>query len=121
MSITEDLRHHMIVLARRSDSRVSEFSSTRPTKWHPEHVRNPSGQLDDYFTGASAWEFIANVLDSGHPVKTIELEKPRGATGFVMLIHIEDHLPQLYVKLELGSGKIIGRSFHYSNPYNNEI
>ena len=31
-----------------------------------------------------------------------------------MRIDIEPGQPQLYVKLQLGSGKIIGRSFHYS-------
>ena len=31
-----------------------------------------------------------------------------------MKIDIEPGQPQLYVKLQLQSGKIIGRSFHYS-------
>ena len=31
-----------------------------------------------------------------------------------MKIDIEPGRPQLYIKLQLGSGKIIGRSFHYS-------
>ena len=31
---------------------------------------------------------------------------------------IEPDRPQLYVKLQLGSGKIIGRSFHYSDRSN---
>ena len=31
-----------------------------------------------------------------------------------MKIDIEPGQPRLYVKLQLGSGKIIGRSFHYS-------
>ena len=33
-----------------------------------------------------------------------------------MLIDIEPGQPQLYVKLELGAGKVLGRSFHYSEP-----
>ena len=31
-----------------------------------------------------------------------------------MKIDLAPGQPQLYVKLQLGSGKIIGRSFHYS-------
>ena len=31
-----------------------------------------------------------------------------------MLIDLGSHVPKLYVKLQLGSGKIFGRSFHYS-------
>ena len=40
------------------------------------------------------------------------------ATGYVMKIDIEPGRPQLYVKLQLGSGQIIGRSFHYSDRSN---
>ena len=32
-----------------------------------------------------------------------------------MKIDIETDQPQLYIKLQLGAGKIIGRSFHYSD------
>lgn len=68
------------------------------------------------FTRATAWDLIASALESGHDVETIELRKPPGAKGYVMRIDLEPGKPQLYVKLELGSGKIIGRSFHYSTP-----
>lgn len=37
-----------------------------------------------------------------------------GGTGYVMEIELEAGKPMLYVKLELGSGRIFGRSFHYS-------
>ena len=33
-----------------------------------------------------------------------------------MKIDIEPGQPQLYIKLQLGSGAIYGRSFHYSEP-----
>ena len=33
-----------------------------------------------------------------------------------MKIDIEPGQPQLYIKLQLGSGVIYGRSFHYSEP-----
>lgn len=77
-------------------------------------MRNPYGVLNTHFTDQSAWEFIACKIDSGERVEVIELRKPKGAKGYVMLIDLEPDLPQLYVKLQLGSGKIIGRSFHYS-------
>ena len=44
----------------------------------------------------------------------MELHQPKGAKGYVMLIDLGPTEPKLYVKLELRSGKIIGRSFHYS-------
>ena len=75
---------------------------------------NPDGVLDTHFTDAAAWELIASRLEDGHPVEVVELRKPAGATGYVMKIDVEPGQPLLYVKLQLGSGRIIGRSFHYS-------
>ena len=93
---------------------MTAFSAERPTDWRPGQVRNPDGVLDTHFTDAAAWEFIAARLEDGHSVEIVELHKPQGATGYVMKIDLEPDRPQLYVKLQLGSGKIVGRSFHYS-------
>lgn len=113
--LKESIRRELVVLARRRNAHNSHFSPNRPTKWHPEQVRNPDGILDRYFTKAAAWEFIATKLEEGHPVEIVELRTPPGATSYVMKIDIEPGQPQLYVKLQLGPGVIIGRSFHYSN------
>ena len=93
---------------------MTEFSTDRPTDWRPGQVRNPHGLLDTHFTDEAAWELIASRLEDDHPVEVMELRKPAGATGYVMKVEIEPGQPRLYVKLQLGSGKIIGRSFHYS-------
>ncbi len=114
VSIDDSIRRQLVVLARRSNARVTELSSTRPTDWRPGEVRDPAGTLWPYFTRTSAWELIADMLEGGHDVETIELQKPPGAKGSVMKIDLEPNKPLLYVKLQLGSGKIIGRSFHYS-------
>ena len=114
----ESIRRQLAVLARRSHARVTEFSNDRPTDWRPGQVRNPDGLLDTHFTDAAAWELIASRLEDGHPVEVVELRKPAGATGYVMKIDIEPGQPRLYVKLQLGSGAIIGRSFHYSERDN---
>ncbi len=116
MALSASIRRELVVLARRSKARTVKFRKDRPTNWRPTQVRNPDadGMLDEYFTKASAWEYIATMLENGHPVKTVELHKPPGAKGYVMKIKIEPGKPQLYIKLQLGDGKIIGRSFHYS-------
>ncbi len=114
MVLDESIRHQLVLLARRRKARVTEFRSDRPSDWRPGQVRNPNGVLDSHFTDASAWEYIATKLENGHPVDAMRLDKPPGAKGYVMKIDIEPDMPQLYVKLQLGSGKIIGRSFHYS-------
>lgn len=112
--IDEETRHQLVVLARRRGARITEFRRDRPTDWRPGKVRNPDGLLDTHFTDASAWELIATRLEHGEEVGVIELQKPKGAKGYVMTIDLGPEVPALYVKLQLGSGKIIGRSFHYS-------
>ena len=107
-------RRNLTRLASSRHTRTSAFSSARPTDWRPTQVRNPNGLLDDHFTDSTAWELIASALADGHPVEILELRKPPGAWGYVMKIDIEPGQPQLYVKLELGTGKVLGRSFHYS-------
>lgn len=76
-------------------------------------MRNPDGVLDQYFNDETAWELIVQKLEEGHPVEEIELKKPPGEKGYVMKIQLEPDQPLLYVKLQMGSGKIFGRSFHY--------
>ena len=112
--IDEAIRHHLIVLARQSRTRISAFTRRQPTDWRPGQVRNPDGLLDTHFTDPTAWELIATRLEQGQEVTVIELDCPKGATGYVMSIDLGSGVPRLYVKLQLGSGKIIGRSFHYS-------
>lgn len=77
-------------------------------------MRNPQGVIEMYFNDTSAWELIAEELKAGCPVEEVSLNKPPGAKGYVLLIDLAPNQPQLYVKLQLGAGKIIGRSFHYS-------
>ncbi len=112
--LSDATRHELAVLARRSYARIVEFTSERPGRWHPEQVANPES-LGMPFTGPAAWDLIASRLEGGHPVEVIELDKPSNATGYVMKIDVEPGQPQLYVKLQMGSGKIFGRSFHYSD------
>lgn len=111
--IDQETRRQLVLLARRSQSRSATFSRARPTDWRPSDVRDPAGWFP-YFTGPTAWEFIASRLEGGEEVEVVELHQPPGARGYVMKIDVGADVPSLYVKLELRAGKIIGRSFHYS-------
>ena len=113
MTIDLSIRHEIVTLVRRG-ARTSEFTTARPTDWRPEQVPNPEGLLLPYFDDRSAWELIASKLESGHDVQTVTLEQPPGKTGYVMRIDLNPGRPLLYVKLELGRGEVIGRSFHES-------
>lgn len=112
--IDDAVRSQLIVLARRPGAHTDQVRPGRPIDWRPHEVRNPNGRLDTHFTRQTAWELIADRLERGQEVTVIELNQPKGATGYVMSIDMGPDVPSLYVKLELGSGEIIGRSFHYS-------
>lgn len=86
--IDEDTRHQLATLARRSRARITEFRRDRPTEWRPQEVRNPNGLLAPYFTDPDAWELIASRLERGHQVEVVELRKPPGRIGYVMMIDI---------------------------------
>lgn len=108
-----EIRRQLISLARQKHCRVVAFSRERPVDWRPTQIINPEVGLP--FSDAGAWEFIAQQLEAGQPLTEIVLDKPPGKSGYVMIIHLVDERPSLYVKLELGgAGKVFGRSFHYS-------
>ncbi|BBD02447.1 hypothetical protein YGS_C2P0461 [Sphingobium sp. YG1] len=46
-------------------------------------------------------------------METISLAKPAGKTGYVMIVEGFGG-EKIYIKLQLGSGQVIGRSFHIS-------
>ena len=114
MSIDARTRNELIKLASSRKTRTNSWTTSHPTHWDPGSVRNPKGILDTHFTDASAWELIVTQLQAGCEVDTIELEKPRGKKAYVINVHLDGNEPKLYVKVQLGSGIIIGRSFHYS-------
>lgn len=49
-------------------------------------------------------------------METIRFDEPVGAVGHVMIVNLQPDMPELYVKLQLGPAKVLGRSFHYSCP-----
>jgi hypothetical protein len=104
------IRHQLGLLCRRKGARTSAWTAEKPTQWQPNSVINP--QDGQPFTDAGAWEFVADHLDSGHPITPVVLENPPGKVAYELVVSIGDS--ELYVKLELGSGRVIGRSFHYS-------
>jgi hypothetical protein len=106
----ESIRREASILARRKNARSVSFSRESPCEWRPHTVINPEdGQP---YTNAAAWELVASLLDHGEVLETVELKHPPGKTAYVMVPCIAGR--KLYVKFQLGAGKILGRSFHYS-------
>ena len=120
MAIPDGIRKELAELARSKKTRTRDFSKGQPTRWKHYEVENitPSSIFIPYFTEDGAWQFIADQLDSGHEVEEIKLAKPPGTVGYVMRIFAGDGKPKIYIKLQKGNGKVIGRSFHYDDPPN---
>ena len=97
-------------LASAGRTRTSEFTKECPTEWRPHTVLDP--RSGNPFTDAGAWDYVVEQLDAGCAIGTVVLRKPPGKTGYVLKLPGHPGQPLIYVKLQLGSGRVIGRSFH---------
>jgi hypothetical protein len=109
----ENIRSELRRLVKASHTRRSEFTPSTPTVWRPESVEDPRTKKP--FTPHGAWDFISELLESGHEVEQIVLDKPKGKLGYVLKVPATDSKPRIYIKLQICSGYVYGRSFHYSD------
>lgn len=84
-----------------------------PFNWHPLELRDPRTQQT--FTGRGAWGFILELLEADEPLGEVPLKAPPGRVAYVMKVKLETYARRLYVKIQLGTGRVIGRSFHLSD------
>ena len=112
----QSIRAEMLALIRSRRRQLPRFGDI-PFDWRPGQIINPRDGM--CFTQNGAWHLIEEKLEEGHEIEEIILEVPAGKKGYVMLIPLEPNKPPLYVKLQLGSGYVIGRSFHYSEMSSN--
>ena len=112
---TEKAREQLLTLLRK-DRRSAKFTKKAPTRWQPENVIDPRtnrpNRLHPYFTRNSCWEYIEELLDSGHKIEIMNMRKPPGSKGYVMKVQQGRENPELYIKLQIGRDRVIGRSFH---------
>ena len=112
MSIPESVREDLARRARNKKVRQSKFKPEAPCDWRPGQVLTPESGLP--FSDAGAWNFIADLLEAGHEVTTLILEKPPGKTAYVMVAKGYSGCPNIYIKLTMSRNIINGRSFHDS-------
>lgn len=108
------IRRELAILCRRSWSCELGW----PRDWSPGSVVDPRDRDGQVFTERGAWEFIAELLEGGHPIEQITLVKPAGKKAYVLVTSGGSGRPDIYMKLEIGTGKVKGRSFHYSKEGN---
>lgn len=111
-SIPPNIRSELTTNSAHGRRRSSVFSRDRPTDWRPGTVVDPRDQERRCFTDLTAWSFIEEILLAECDVVAILLDKPPGKTGYVL--KVKDH-PNIYIKLQLATPGVVGRSFHYSN------
>ena len=109
--LPDSVRREIAILARQKKCRTSVWTPDIPTEWQPHTVRDRRG---DFFTDSGAWEFLADLVESGCPAKPVPLDHPPGKRGWAIIIRLNADAPEIYIKIRLGSGKLIGYSFHYS-------
>lgn len=112
MPIEGEIRKQLALLCRRGPCRF--VARNYPCDWHPTMVDNLQSGMP--YTDATAWEAIAVALeDPSTEVTAVPLRIPAGRTGFELLIPQGGGRPPIYVKLQLGAGRVLARSFHYSD------
>lgn len=109
MSVPENIRQELIRLSSREGTRRSVFTDRAPTDWNPNNARDP--RSGEPYTRVGAWERVHAELVGGCEIKRVALDKPPGKTGYTF--HFVDAVGRrIYVKLQIMSGFVMGRSFH---------
>lgn len=68
------------------------------------------------YTEAEAFEALACAFeDPAIEVSAVTLRVPPGKIAYVVLIPQSSGRPPIYGKVQLGSGQVLARSFHYSD------
>ena len=101
------IRQQLALLAARKRARRYGW----PRDWQPGTVTNPMD--GNPFTEQGAWDFIAELLSAGIEIEHLIIDEVKGGKS-AYVIKTELNNRHLYIKLQLGNGCIIGRSFHYS-------
>ncbi|GAA2848794.1 hypothetical protein EDC40_101177 [Aminobacter aminovorans] len=113
VEISDAIRRMLATRCCSKRTRSAIFSYNQPTDWKPGSLRDPRDP-DEYFTEDSAWNFISELLNGGCEVEIVVLEKPPGKTGYVIKVAGCPPVSHIYIKLQLGAERVIGRSFHES-------
>jgi hypothetical protein len=113
----DGIRSQIALLCRRRHCR--SIARNLPCRWYPTTVINQSTGLP--YNDGGAFEAIAEAIDRGVPMTTVVLREPPGKTAYEMLIPQIGGRGPIYVKVQLGAGQVLARSFHYSDYAEKEL
>jgi hypothetical protein len=108
----EQVRGDLLRLAKSRTCRSTAFTPKVPCDWSPQSVWDTRfGML---FTSEGAWNYIIELLESGHQFTSKAMKTPPNTIAYETVIDRGSNLPPLYIKLQILGGRILGRSFHNS-------
>lgn len=117
MSVPETIRDELLRFCRGGKrTRSAIFSREAPVHWNVYEAIDDDGKTP--LTEDGAWSRIEHELNNGCVLNKIILDKPPGKVGY--WFKFTDGIGQsIYVKLQIGNGKVLGRSFHIDIPRSN--
>ena len=107
--LTVALRREMANMCASKRTRSEAFSTAQPTEWRPTDAIDPTTKAP--CTSSAAWSLVEQYVRGNGPIIPVLLKKPPGRTGYTFHLRDGDG-NRIYVKLQIGSGKVFGRSFH---------
>ena len=85
-----------------------------PCDWHPTTVHNERTGMP--YTDAEAFYAIAEALENpAIELVAVTLRIPPGRIAYELRIPQSRGCAPIYAKVQLGSGQVLARSFHYSD------
>lgn len=108
----EKRKPELIRLARNRGTRNTAWSPSIPCDWAPQSVWDP--RFDMFFTDEGAWNYIVDLLESGHVFTEVKMHKPPDTIAYETCAHLSTNGGEIYIKVQVLRGRIFGRSFHNS-------
>jgi hypothetical protein len=108
----DQVREELLRLARHRGCRSTVWSRSIPCDWSPQTVWDP--RLEMYFTSEGAWSLIIELLESGRQFTAKPMSEPPDTIAYEIVLRLAPSVPELYIKVQVYKGKVLGRSFHNS-------
>lgn len=109
MTVPQSIRQELIRLCSSGKTRRAEFTPKIPTFWNIGEVYDP--RTKEPYTRDGAWARIVEELNADCPLEAVDLDHPPGKKGYAFKFKDGREQP-IYVKLQIMSGEVRGRSFH---------
>ncbi len=122
-ALTQEQRRVLSAYCRTPEKRILARALDEAHRWEPFIIKHPeTGAL---FNDGTAWDFIADCLEAGHPIRRSPADKEKGRPfpALEMIVDVSNSERRLYMKVAFIRQRdmMLGLSFHYSTEeYRND-